>query len=257
MEPYCAMLDYRIFISPAYLELSMDAQCRFAQLVGTSDRMGVANLYYIWNDGHIKADLMHSLYKSGLVWEVDPYYCFIPSVYNANNRMRSGKYKLSFDVKGFQACVDKYPILYQSMTENKRQFIRDKGIILPIDEKETPTVNTAASAPLLEYAKADDPVTGTIDASNYITFQGVMMDRRDYNKYLILKMTYRDFEEKNNVSILSEQDIADWFMRLYRDGFRYKGTPISDLPSLFMSYCSKVLTNKRIQGAVVVRGAYV
>ena len=69
MEPYSAMLDLRVFLSPAFLELSMDAQTRFVQLVGTSDRMGVGNLYYVWNESRIKADLM-SIFVADLVLQV-------------------------------------------------------------------------------------------------------------------------------------------------------------------------------------------
>ena len=129
MEPYYAMMDLRIFLSPAFLELSMDAQTRFVQLVGTSDRMGVGNLYYVWNESRIKADLMDSLYKSDLVWPVDAYYCFIPSVFNANRKMRNGKYRSSFDIKGFQACIDKYPVLLQSMTESEKEYIKQHGVV--------------------------------------------------------------------------------------------------------------------------------
>ena len=91
MEPYYAMMDLRVFLSPAFLELSLDAQTRFVQLVGTSDRMGVGNLYYVWNESRIKADLMDSLYKSDLVWPVDAYYCFIPSVFNIWTAKKSFK----------------------------------------------------------------------------------------------------------------------------------------------------------------------
>jgi hypothetical protein len=253
MEPYYAMMDLRIFLSPAFLELSMDAQTRFVQLVGTSDRMGVGNLYYVWNESRIKADLMDSLYKSDLVWPVDAYYCFIPSVFNANRKMRNGKYRSSFDTKGFQACIDKYPELLQSMTDSEKEYIKQHGILTGETTEVLPETQKAQA---IEYKQTCDEEISK-DPSNYINFEGVYMDRKDYAKYQALTMLYKDFEERNNVSILTEKDVAEWFMNLYSNDYRHNGTKVNDLKKLFLGYLEKVMQNKRIQGTLVARGGYV
>lgn len=253
MEPYYAMMDLRVFLSPAFLELGMDAQTRFVQLVGTSDRMGVGNLYYVWNDSRIKADLMESLYKSDLVWPVDAYYCFIPSIFNANRKMRNGKYRSSFDIKGFQACIDKYPELLQSMTDSEKEYIKQHGILLDEGIELLPPANTT---PALEYSQCNVNELSK-DPSNYINFDGVLMDRKDYAKYQVLTVLHKDFEERNNVSILTERDVADWFMNLYRNDYCHNGTKVNDLKKLFLGYLEKVMQNKRIQGTLVARGGYV
>lgn len=253
MEPYYAMMDLRVFLSPAFLELSMDAQTRFVQLVGTSDRMGVGNLYYVWNDSRIKADLMESLYKSDLVWPVNVYYCFIPSVFNANRRMRNGKYRSGFDAKGFQACIDRYPELLQNMTDSEKEYIKQHGVLTNETIEMLPVLQKAQ---VIEYKQTCDEGASK-DPSNYISFEGTNMDRKDYSKYQALIMLYKDFEERNNVSILTEQDITDWFMNLYRNDYRYNGTKVNDLKKLFHGYLEKVIQNKRIQGTLVARNSYV
>lgn len=253
MEPYYGMIDYRVFLSPAFLELGMEAQSRFGQLIGTCDRMGVANLYYVWNDNRIKADLMESLYKSELIWPVDAYYCFIPCVYNANRKIRSGKYKSGFDKIGFQACVNKYPELLQSMTDSEKDYIKQHGIMT----NETIEALTFTQKPqAIEYNQASFEENNN-DPSNYISFAGVCMDRKDYTKYQCLMMLYKDFEERNNVSILTERDITDWFMNLYRNDYNYNGSKVNDLKKLFLGYLEKVMNNKRIQGNLYARDSYV
>lgn len=253
MEPYYAMMDLRVFLGHAFQELSLDAQTRFVQLVGTSDRMGVGDLYHIWNDSRIKADLMESLYKSNLVWPVNAYYCFIPSVFNANRKMRNGKYRSGFNTDGFQACIDKYPELLRSMTESEKEYIKLHGILLDEGTEVLPATNTA---PALEYSQ-HDVIEVSKDPANYINFDGMLMDRKDYAKYQVLTMLHKDFEEKNNVSILTERDVADWFMNLYRNDYCHNGTKVNDLKKLFLGYLEKVVQNQRIQGTLVARGSYV
>ena len=254
MEPYFAMLDYRTFMSPSFLELSMEAQSRFVQLIGTSDRMGVANHYQIWSEGRIKAELMDSLYKSDLVWPVDPYYCFIPSVYNANRKIRNGKYRANFDKKGFQVCINKYPELLRTMTESEKEFFRINGIVTADDST---ALSCSDPTTLLECKTSLDESTLTLDPSECILFEGDYIDRKDYTKLQILQILYKDFEKKNNVSILTDQDITDWFMNLYKNNYCLNGVPIHDLNNLFISYCTTVLRNKMIQGSLIAKGSYV
>ena len=42
----------------------------------------------------------------------------------------------------------------------------------------------------------------------------------------------KDFEERNNVSILTEKDVAEWFMNLYRNDYRHNGTKVNAIPSI-------------------------
>jgi hypothetical protein len=46
-------------------------------------------------------------------------------------------------------------------------------------------------------------------------------------------------------------------MNLYRNDYRHNGTKVNDLKKLFQGYLEKVMQNKRIQGTLVARGAYV
>lgn len=247
MEPYYALIDLRIFLSPAYLELSNDAQSRFTQLVGTCDRMGVANLYQIWNDGRIKADLMETLYKSNLVWEVDAYYCFIPVVFNANRKVRTGKYKTSFDVQGFQTCVNKYPILVDSMEESELEFIKSSGIIiskqLPSQYNETPAIVYKPKASTFEDQNPDE----------FINFNGILMNRKDHSRYLSVSVIAKQLESQYNAKALSKEEIIDWFMNIYQNKYSYNGTAITDLPALFTAYWIKVMQNKQINGTLEYR----
>lgn len=260
MEPYIAMMDLRIFMSPAFLELSLDAQSRFAELVGTSDRMGVANLYYVWTDSRIKSDLMETLYRSELVWPVDAFYCFIPSIYNANRKIRSGKYKSSFDNKGFQACIDKYPCLVQNMTDSERDYFKKHGILMNEDTEVLPaaTIYESLPAPSVTAIEYEKESVGEVskDSDDYTYFEGINMDRRDYAKYQTLTVLHRDFEDQYNVSILTERDVIDWFMNLYRNDYKLNGVKVNDLNALFKNYCKKVMENKRIQGTLAVKGGY-
>ncbi len=251
MEPYYAMLDYRIFLSPSFLELSMEAQSRFVQLLGTSDRMGVANHYQVWNEGRIKTELMDALYKADLIWPVDAYYCFIPSIYNANRKIRNGKYRSNFDKKGFQICVNKYPELIQTMTDTEREFFRQNGIITATGYS---ILQANESVPGLECRTILDVDSAKNDSSESVFFEGVNLMRKDYAKFQCIKLLYKDFEEKNNVSILSDQDIANWFMNLYNNNYCLNGVPINDLNSLFKSYCATVMRNKMIQGSLSIKG---
>ena len=70
-------------------------------------------------------------------------------------------------------------------------------------------------------------------------------------------MLYKDFEERDNVSILTEKDVAEWFMKLYSNDYRHNGTKVNDLKKLFLGYLEKVMQNKHIQGTLVARGGYV
>ena len=93
------------------------------------------------------------------------------------------------------------------------------------------------------------------NSSNYISFEGVYMDRKDYAKYQALTMLHRNFEERNNVSILDERDVIDWFMNLYRNDYHHNGTKVNDLQKLFLGYLNQVMINKRIQGILVTKGS--
>lgn len=251
MEVYRAMMDLHIFQNPLFLELSYEAQARFAQLVGTSDRMGVANLYQIWSTSRIKADLMESLYKTELVWPVDAYYCFIPSIFSANQSLRRKKYEYHFDTKGFQACINKYPEILQSMSDSEREYIRSEGIILAYDVSSLPSPD---AKPVLSYKSLADPSAVITDPNDLTVFEGIPMNCKDYAKYQGLLVHYKEFERRNNVSILSERDIKDWFLKLYKNDYYLDGVKVNDIYKLFYSYCTKVMQNKMIQGTLTAKG---
>ena len=249
MEPYVAMLDFRLFNDHSFLELSLDAQARFVQLIGTCDRMGVANLYQIWNSSRIKPSVMTSLYESKLVWEVDPYYCFIPSVYHANHRMRSGKYKANFDAKGFQACINRYPEIVQSMADNELNFIQSKGIILPI------------TAPLLNAPeqktddKPVDPLPEPSGSEEFMELCGEKVPRVSYWQCQLMKNQLRDLNNKYQMVVLTESQAEEWFMEKYHKGFTVNGNKITDITALFAHYCDQIVFNKMVQGKIPYTGA--
>ena len=120
----------------------------------------------------------------------------------------------------------------------------------------TEVIPETQKAQAIEYKQTCDEEISK-DLSNYINFEGVYMDRKDYAKYQALTMLYKDFEERNNVSILTEKDVAEWFMNLYRNDYHHNGTKVNDLKKLFQGYLEKVMQNKRIQGTLVARGGYV
>ncbi len=246
MEPYVAMMDFRIFIGHAFLELSMEAQSRFVQLIGTCDRFGVANLYQIWNSNRIKTGVMSSLYDSQLVWPADAFYCFIPSVYYANQKIRSGKYKVNFDVKGFQVCVDRYPQIISVMPENEKELVRSHGIILPGSAQSVIDMNCSENVKT-EYLSESSCISA---GDQIIELNGEWIDRKDHSKYLYLKEILKDVNRKNNGIVLTEEECADWFMNVYHNNYTRDGVRINDLGSLFLHYCDKVAYNKRIQGTL-------
>ena len=249
MEPYIAMIDFRVFNDHAFLELSTDAQSRFAQLIGTCDRMGTANLYQIWNNSRIKPTVMTSLYESGLVWEVDAYYCFIPSVFYANNKIRSGKYKAGFDVKGFQACINRYPEILKTMSETETSFIRSYGVILPdvrtsdqIRGQKSQSISIANPIPEENFYPEED----------YIEFCGEMIHRREYWKCTLLKSKLSDLNQKYDTEILTEAQVNEWFLDKYHRHYVIDGKKINDLVALFTSYCESIVFNKRAQGILMM-----
>lgn len=249
MEPYVAMLDFRIFNDHSFLELSVDAQSRFVQLIGTCDRMGVANLYQVWNSSRIKPSVMTSLYESGLVWEVDAYYCFIPSIFHANTRIRSGKYKTNFDVKGFQACVNRYPEIIESMSENERNFIQSKGIIPPV------TLQMLDAPEQKEEKHSNQSLYAAIDTGDFLELCGEKIPRSTYWQCQLMKSTLRDINEKYKAVILTESQLEEWFMEKYHQGFTMNGDKITDITKLFTHYCDQIAFNKMTQGKLSLNGA--
>lgn len=247
MEPYYAMLDMRIFRSHEFLELSIDAQSRFVKLIGTSDRMGVADLYHVWNSDGIKAAVMKSLYESKLVWEVNPYYCFLPSIFSANRKIRSGKYKANFDVKGFQACAERYPDILISMDENEKMYVAAKGIIMPIGVQLLPNGSTDPIKQL--------PAETVLNPEDTISLGGEVIDRKYYAKYQIICMEADDFNRKHGAIVLNQNEILEWFMDKYHHDFRLDGKPINDLSAVFQHYCEQVFENKYTQGRLIPIGA--
>ena len=79
------------------------------------------------------------------------------------------------------------------------------------------------------------------------------MDRKDYSRYLSVAMTANQLESQYNVTALSENEIKDWFMNIYRNKYRYNGTAITELPALFTAYWMKVMQNKQINGTLEYR----
>ena len=242
MEPYVAMLDFRIFNDHSFLELSVDAQSRFVQLIGTCDRMGVANLYQVWNSSRIKPSVMTSLYESGLVWEVDAYYCFIPSIFHANTKIRSGKYKTNFDVKGFQACVNRYPEIIESMSENERNFIQSKGIIPPV------TLQMLDAPEQKEEDHAVQALTVGTDSDDFLELCGEKIPRKTYWQCQLIKNTLQNMNKKYRTVILTDTQLEEWFMDKYHRGFTINGDKITDITSLFTHYCEQIVFNKMTQG---------